>query len=66
MIAEGDYVTKQWVWKATHPNGNKLDMTAISIYRIVDGVIVEDWWNQDVLTFYQQIGYTLQEPAAVK
>jgi len=72
MTAEGDFVAKQWRWTATHtgdlygipPTGKKVDMTAITLYRVVGGKIVEDWWNTDALGFWQQLGFTMTSAEA--
>jgi steroid delta-isomerase-like uncharacterized protein len=67
LIAEGDFVSKQWVWTATQtgeffglpPTGKSVTMTAMTIYRLENGKVVEDWWNQDVLGLWQQLGLAL-------
>jgi predicted ester cyclase len=38
------------------PTGKQLTWTGISIYRIVNGKIVEDWASPDVLGFYKGLG----------
>jgi len=66
MIAEGDKVMFRWTMQAPHtweyggiaPTGKMVKLTGISIYRIVDGKIVEDWAQTDMLGFYKQWGYT--------
>lgn len=64
LIAEGDQVTKRWIYTGTHtgefmgipPTGKAIKMTAITIYRLVGGKVVECWWNYDSLGLMQQLG----------
>src|SRR5215218_4011311 len=63
-IAEGDKVVSQWSAQGTHqgelmgiaPTGNQVMITGITIHRIEDGKIVEEWENWDALGLMQQIG----------
>ena len=63
-IAEGDKVVVRWTMHGTHigefwgipPTGKKFTMSGISIYRIEDGKIVEDWANSDTLGMMRQLG----------
>lgn len=65
-IAEGDRVTLRWTQHIPHsweyagiaPTHKMLHWHGISIYRIVDGKIVEDWAVVDQLGFFKQWGYT--------
>jgi steroid delta-isomerase-like uncharacterized protein len=64
MIAEGDKVAVRWTMHGTHTGefmgisatGKQLTGTGISIYRIANGKIVEDWSNSDELGMMQQLG----------
>ncbi len=68
MIAEGDKVASRWMARGTHqgewltsignipPTGKQVTVTGISIHRIEDGRIVEDWFNLDELGLFQQLG----------
>ena len=38
------------------PTGNKVTMTAVAIYRIVNGKLVEGWFINDGLDMFKQIG----------
>ena len=38
------------------PTSKSITFTAVSIYRIVDGKVVEGWHVYDVLDFYKQLG----------
>ncbi len=64
QVAEGDKVATRWSARGTHqgellgvaPTGNQVEITGISISRIEDGKIAEDWINYDALGMMQQIG----------
>ena len=64
QVAEGDKVATRWSARGTHqgellgvgPTGNQVQITGISISRIEDGKIAEDWINYDALGMMQQIG----------
>jgi steroid delta-isomerase-like uncharacterized protein len=63
-VAEGDKVVSRWRAQGTHqgelmgsaPTGNEVAITGITIHRIEDGKIVEEWENWDALGLMQQIG----------
>lgn len=38
------------------PTGKSIDLTGIDIYRVVDGKIVEQWIEQDLLGLLRQLG----------
>jgi len=64
VIAEGDKVTVRWTWRVAHqgeymgipPTGNQVTMTGITIHRLADGKVAENWHNYDALGFMQQLG----------
>ncbi|WP_292487183.1 ester cyclase [Methanohalobium sp.] len=64
IIAEGDKVVTRWTASGTHqgvfqgiqPTGNQVVFTGITISRIENGIIVEDWEEVDQLNFTQQFG----------
>jgi steroid delta-isomerase-like uncharacterized protein len=64
MIAEGDRVVSQLVMEGTHqgtwmgisPTGKRLDIRMITIHRIVNSKIAEDWVLVESLGFFQQLG----------
>jgi steroid delta-isomerase-like uncharacterized protein len=64
IFAEGDKMAARWTMTATHqgelrgipPTGKKVTVWAISIYRIVEGRIVEAWERYDTLGLMQQLG----------
>ena len=64
IIVEGD---KVWVrltytgtytgeWRGLAPTGKKVTMTAVDIYRIVNGKLIEYWNVSDGLDFFKQLG----------
>jgi steroid delta-isomerase-like uncharacterized protein len=63
-MAEGDKVVTRWIGQGTHqgelmgiaPTGNQVTITGITIHRIEDTKIVEEWSNWDALGLMQQIG----------
>ena len=63
-IAEGNKVVSRWGAQGTHqgelmgiaPTGNHVAITGITIHRIEEGKIVEEWENWDALGLMQQIG----------
>jgi steroid delta-isomerase-like uncharacterized protein len=63
-IAEGNKVVSRWRAQGTHqgelmgiaPTGNQVGITGITIHRVEDGKIVEEWENWDALGMMQQIG----------
>jgi len=63
-IAEGDKVVSRLRAQGTHqgelmgiaPTSNELMITGITIHRIEEGKIVEEWENWDALGLMQQIG----------
>jgi len=72
QIAEGDKVVTRLRGRGTFtgeilgipPNGKLVEITGISIHRIVDGKLVEHWANADLMGFMQQLG-ALPAPAEV-
>ncbi|WP_244603643.1 ester cyclase [Methanococcoides sp. AM1] len=64
VIAEGDKVVTRWTASGTHladfqgvpPTHKPVTFTGITITRIEDGLIAEDWEEVDQLNFAQQFG----------
>ena len=64
IIAEEDKVWLRLTYTGTHtgefmglpPTGNKVTMTAVAIYRIVNGKLAEGWFINDGLDMSKQIG----------
>ncbi len=64
LIAEGDLVAIYWIARGTNTGtgnglpatGKKAELTGITIWRIVDGKIREEWSAFDQLSMMQQLG----------
>ncbi len=64
LIAEGDMVAVHDVNRVKHtgdfqgipPTGKELSVTSTDIYRIVDGKVVEQWFEADYTGMMQQLG----------
>jgi steroid delta-isomerase-like uncharacterized protein len=64
FIAEGDLVTIYWIARGTNTGtgnglpatGKKAELAGITIWRIVDGRIKEEWSAFDQLSMMQQLG----------
>ena len=67
MIAEGDKVVTRWTARGTHqgeamglpPTGNEVTWTGMNFMRVVNGKLVEDWEELDLLGLMQQLGGTI-------
>ncbi len=71
MAAEGDLVTVVWVFRGTHtgsgyaglpPTGVKVELRGITVWRIVDGKIREEWTSFDQLQAAGQFVTQLKWP----
>jgi steroid delta-isomerase-like uncharacterized protein len=71
MAAEGDLVTVVWVFRGTHTGaayyglpamGVRLELRGITVWRIVDGKIREEWTSFDQLQAAQQFVTQLKWP----
>jgi steroid delta-isomerase-like uncharacterized protein len=64
LIAEGDLVSIYWIARGTNTGtgnglpatGKKAELSGITIWRIVDGKIKEEWSAFDQLSMMQQLG----------
>ena len=72
LIAEDDKVVARWSSVGTHsgdfmgtpPTGKTVRTTGITIFRLEDGKIVEEWSESDMLGMLQQVGaLPMPEPA---
>lgn len=62
IIGDGDFVTVVWIFRGTHtafgyglpPTGAKVEMRGITVWRIVDGRIREEWTSFDSSSAYLQ------------
>jgi steroid delta-isomerase-like uncharacterized protein len=64
QIAEGDTVATRWTGRGTHngeiagisPTGKQVTVSGLSISRIENGLVVEDWTNWDTFGMLVQLG----------
>ena len=64
LLAEGDKVVARWTASGTNlgelygrpPTGTLATSSGITIFRIADGRIVEEWSENDMLGLLQQLG----------
>jgi steroid delta-isomerase-like uncharacterized protein len=63
QIAEGDRVVTRWTLRGTHrgemlgvpASGNRVELRAVSIDRIADGRITDEWYVADHLDLLRQL-----------
>ncbi|MGO9482079.1 MAG: ester cyclase [Candidatus Kryptoniota bacterium] len=69
MVAEGNLVTVVWTFHGTHtgsgydglpPTGAKIELRGITVWRIVDGKICEEWTSYDQLGIVKQLASQLK------
>ena len=68
QVAEGDKFSTRRTWTGTHrgmyrgiePTGKHVTWTQISIVRLEEGKIMEDWAVADGLTLLEQLGLIVQ------
>jgi predicted ester cyclase len=72
QIAEGDLVANRFVFHGTHrgefmgiaPTGREVTFEGLSLDRVVDGKIVENWVEMDLEVILEQLGAVVRaEPA---
>jgi predicted ester cyclase len=65
LLADGDYVGVRGEMRTHHTGGeflgaeatgNELQWKGIAMFKIVDGMIAERWFNSDSLSVVQQLG----------
>jgi steroid delta-isomerase-like uncharacterized protein len=64
QIAEGDRVATRWTARGTHrgeflgvpASGRSMQIMGMTISRVADGKIVEQWGNPDLFSLMQQLG----------
>lgn len=64
MIAEGDRVsslltmdgTHTGLWQGIPPGGKRINIRMMTIHRIQNGKIIEDWVIVESLGFFRQLG----------
>jgi predicted ester cyclase len=74
VLAVGDRVVMRVFIQGTHlaelqgipPTGNNVSVSFIAIFRLRDGLVVEEVAEEDFLGLYQQLGMELQPKAPAK
>lgn len=72
QLAEGDLVATRWTGRGTHqgelmgipPTGKQVTVSGITISRVKNGKVVEEWSNWDTLGMLQQLGVVPQMAGA--
>ena len=72
IVVEGEMVCLQWTVTGTNdgplgdipPTGKSVNVKGLSLARVVDGKIVEEWITWDMLGMYRQLGFTVTPPKA--
>ncbi len=68
MVAEGDLVSVLWVFRGTNTarsgwvpaTGAKIEVKGITIWRIDDGRIRDEWTSMDELTIIREVAYQVR------
>ena len=64
LVVEGDKIVARWTCSGTHqgvfrgmaPTGKRVTFAGMTLYRIAQGKIVEQWTVEDGISLYQQLG----------
>lgn len=67
LVAEGDKVVARYTVRAATKEAEgtppqRVEITGMTIYRVVSGKIRETWIINDQVELYRQLGFTLQPP----
>lgn len=67
LVAEGDKVVARYTVRAATKEvegtpSQQVEITGMTIYRVVNGKIRETWIINDQVELYRQLGFTLQPP----
>ena len=75
LVAERDEVVVRWTLRGTHEGelrggipatGQRVEVSGITISRIRDGKLVENWGNYDLLGMLQQLGVVPAQDSAAE
>lgn len=63
VVCSGDMVVVRWEGTG-HPNGspNMVKVTGLTMYKIVNGKVAEEWEEMSSLSLMMQLGYELKPP----
>ncbi len=70
VVVEGEMVCLQWTVTGTHDGpmgeipatGKRIKVKGLTLSRVLDGKIVEEWITWDLLGMYRQLGFTVMPP----
>ena len=68
LVAQGDFVSVVWTFSGTHtgagvglpPTGTRVTIRGITVWRIVNGKIAEEWTSYNELPPYLQVAHHLR------
>ncbi|MCO6491842.1 MAG: nuclear transport factor 2 family protein [Phaeodactylibacter sp.] len=67
IICSGDYAVVRWEGKGTPEGAPKtVSVTGITIYKIKDGKVIEEWEEMNTLSLMMQMGFELKPPGQAK
>ena len=63
LIAQGDFVTVIWTFRGTHtafgyglpPTGAKVELRGITVWRVINGRIQDEWTSFNMMSAYLQV-----------
>lgn len=72
LVGEGDIVVGRWSargthdgqWGAVEPTGRRIEFSAVNIFRLAGGKVIEIWNYRDDLGLMQQVGAPVYAGAA--
>ena len=70
VVVEGEMICLQWTVTGTNDGargeipatGKRIKVKGLTLSRILDGKIVEEWITWDLLGVYRQLGFTVMPP----
>ncbi len=63
LFGEGDRVVSRWTLSATHKSGKPVVLKGVSIARLVNGKIAEEWVSMDNAAIAAQLAAGAERPA---
>ncbi len=69
LVGDGERVAARFTQTGTHqgvfmgaaPTGRPIRVTEIAVIRVIDGKVMESWYETDTMTLYQQVGLIPQQ-----
>ncbi|MCB9293239.1 MAG: ester cyclase [Lewinellaceae bacterium] len=67
IICNRDYAVVRWEGKGTPAGSPRMvSVTGITIYKIKDGKVIEEWEEMNMLSLMMQMGFELKPPGEAK